>query len=278
VEIYEIRGPDMLVDKVDFADAGNIQTQLRPRREIESKLNAAADAIAQIREMSPDSAHAIEMRLIAGKDELAFCFRGLTFARRTSTGVFFGLDNAVNCLTAANKPRLARLLHQLDLKGNSLSEDANHFLYHAAPERWLETIVLADPSKLDALDPKYFYSQVPAVAAGDRGVLDLLGITHRGRLVIIRIEGFGRYSNADTGGGLLAARPAASERRRFSRVWLFSRRRNRSRAAACVIGGAGSAFSLRDGYFAEIFIAGNSSDAQWTFGELAHRAEFIFRQ
>jgi len=178
----------MLVDKVDFADAGNIQTQLRPRREIESKLNAAADAIAQIREMSPDSAHAIEMRLIAGKDELAFCFRGLTFARRTSTGVFFGLDNAVNCLTAANKPRLARLLHQLDLKGNSLSEDANHFLYHAAPERWLETIVLADPSKLDALDPRYFYSQVPAVAAGDRGVLDLLGITHRGRLVIIELK------------------------------------------------------------------------------------------
>jgi hypothetical protein len=46
--------------------------------------------------------------------------------------------------------------------------------------------VLADPAKLDALvDTRHFYSQVPALAAGDRGVLDLLGITRQGCLVVI---------------------------------------------------------------------------------------------
>ena len=46
-----------------------------------------------------------------------------------------------------------------------------------------------DPTKLDAqLDVRHFYSQVPALAAGDRGVLDLLGITRRGRLVVIELK------------------------------------------------------------------------------------------
>jgi hypothetical protein len=39
----------------------------------------------------------------------------------------------------------------------------------------LETVVLEDPTKREAqLDPRHCYSQVPALAAGDRGVLDLL--------------------------------------------------------------------------------------------------------
>src|ERR1700691_1671593 len=53
----------------------------------------------------------------------------------------------------------------------------------------LESIVLEDPAKLDAqLDSRHFYSQVPALAAGDRGVLDLLGITRQGRLVVIELK------------------------------------------------------------------------------------------
>ncbi|MGA9887957.1 MAG: hypothetical protein WBQ31_10715, partial [Candidatus Acidiferrales bacterium] len=64
-----------------------------------------------------------------------------------------------------------------------------HYLYRAAPERWLESIVLEDPVSLDAqLDPEHFYSQVPALAAGDRGVLDLLGITRKGRPVVIELK------------------------------------------------------------------------------------------
>jgi hypothetical protein len=188
-EIYEIREQDMLIERVDSTDAGNIESRLFPTREIEAKLSAAADTMAQLREILPESADAIEARAASGKEELAFCFRGIPFARSSGAGIFFGLDNAVNRLTTANKPRLLRLLRELETKRNSLSEDTNHFLYRAAPERWLESIVLADAMKLDAqLDPAHFYSQVPALAAGDRGVLDLLGITRRGRLVIIELK------------------------------------------------------------------------------------------
>jgi hypothetical protein len=92
-------------------------------------------------------------------------------------------------LTHANAANLEKLLRDLDLHRSSLAEDANHPMYRAAPERWLETLVLEDPSRLDAqLDSRHLYSQVPALAAGDRGVLDLLGVTRRGRLVIIELK------------------------------------------------------------------------------------------
>ncbi|MFZ0884608.1 MAG: hypothetical protein WAN14_14515 [Candidatus Acidiferrales bacterium] len=188
-EIYEVREPDGMIQKIDSADAGNLESWLTPRREVESNLRAAADTVGDIRAMLPDASDAMELRVMAGKDELGLSFRGLIFARYTKQGLFFGLGDAPERLTTATKPRLGRLLHQLDLHRNSLAEDANHYLYRAAPERWLESIVLEDPAKLDAqLDADHFYSQVPALAAGDRGVLDLLGITRKGRLVVIELK------------------------------------------------------------------------------------------
>ena len=38
------------------------------------------------------------------------------------------------------------------------------------------------------LDHKLLYSQVPALSGGDRGVLDSLGVTRRGRLVIVELK------------------------------------------------------------------------------------------
>lgn len=188
-EIYELREPDGMMQKVDSADAGNLESRLMPRREIESKLCASADTIAEICAMLPDASSAIDVRVLAGKDDVGLSFRGLVFAHWTKQGVLFGLGRAPERLTSATKPRLERLLRQLDLHRSSLAEDANHYLYRAAPERWLESIVLEDPVSLDAqLDPEHFYSQVPALAAGDRGVLDLLGITRKGRLVVIELK------------------------------------------------------------------------------------------
>jgi hypothetical protein len=91
----------------------------------------------------PAKADAIELRV------LGLSFPGLLFARWTKQGVF-GLHNSPQRLTSATKPLLARLRHQLDLHRNSLAEDVKHYLYRGAPERWLETIVSEDPTKLDA--------------------------------------------------------------------------------------------------------------------------------
>ena len=188
-EIYEFNERDGSVQKMDPADAGNLESWLVSRREIESALTGARDAVARVRAMVPGAAEAIEARVPAGTREVALCFRGLEFARWTKDGLFFGLGDAREPMSAATEPALERMILQLDLHRSSLVEDANHPLYRAAPERWLETLALADATRLDAqLNPAHLYSQVPALAAGDRGVLDLLGVTWRGRLVVIELK------------------------------------------------------------------------------------------
>jgi hypothetical protein len=141
-----------------------------PRDQVESALHTASGTIARIRAMLSSNADAIQCRVAAAGNEVALVFRGMQFARWTKQGVFFGLGNSTDLLTAANERALERLLHKLDLHRSPLATDTNHQLYRGAAERWLESIVLEDPAKLDAqLDARHFYSQVPALAAGDRG-------------------------------------------------------------------------------------------------------------
>ena len=46
-----------------------------------------------------------------------------------------------------------------------------------------------DPTRVDPrIDPRWIYRQVPAVTAGERGVLDLLGVTREGRLAILELK------------------------------------------------------------------------------------------
>ncbi len=57
------------------------------------------------------------------------------------------------------------------------------------PEAFLESQVRAYPESIDAsLQSTPVYGQVPVFAGGDRGVIDLLGIDHTGRLVVIELK------------------------------------------------------------------------------------------
>ncbi|MGA8145247.1 MAG: hypothetical protein WB987_15275 [Candidatus Acidiferrales bacterium] len=189
VEIYEFSEPDSRMQKLDPADAGNLESCLVARPDVESTLAAARDAFTRVSTMVDGTAEAMETRVPAKSSEAVFRFRGLEFARWTREGVLFGLGDARERLTSAKEHELERMIRQLDLHRSSLAEDTRHYLYRAAPERWLETLVLEDPSRIDAqLNPACLYSQVPALAAGDRGVLDLLGVTRRGRLVVIELK------------------------------------------------------------------------------------------
>jgi hypothetical protein len=186
VEIFEFSTATWHVRLVPASDTGNIESWLTPRREIEGTLASAQGAIERICALSPGN---IVASVVPGTREVAFRFRGLEFARFGDGRIFFGLEDERDEFTGANGAKLERLVHQLDLHRSSLAEDTNHPLYRAAAERWLETLVLGDSSRLDAqLDPRFLYSQTPAFAAGDRGVMDLLGVTRAGRLVVIELK------------------------------------------------------------------------------------------
>jgi len=191
-EIFEFSERDGQVRKVDPADAGNIQSRLLPRPEMDSLVSAAREAASRIPSLASKAFAEntpIAQRIAPGSSEAFFLFRGLEFARWSIEGLSFGLDESRLPLPKAAEPALERLLHQLELHRYSLAEETTHPLYRKAPERWIETMIREDPTKLDPqLDPRYLYSQLPALTAGNRGILDLLGVTRRGRLVIIELK------------------------------------------------------------------------------------------
>jgi hypothetical protein len=62
-------------------------------------------------------------------------------------------------------------------------------LFRMQPERWLEARLRASITELlPGLRGDLMYSQVPALSAGDRGMLDLLTLDRNGRLTVIELK------------------------------------------------------------------------------------------
>jgi hypothetical protein len=121
--------------------------------------------------------------------EVFLRYRGIAFARWEDEHVFFGTADAREELTVASHPSLKRLLDNLEIHRHPLASDTRHPLYRAQAERWLESLVREDVTRIDArLDPRFVYAQVFANAGGEHGILDLLTITRSGRLAILELK------------------------------------------------------------------------------------------
>ncbi len=194
VEVFEFRSNGDRVQKMAASDGGNIEGWLTPWREVQFAIAEAREAVARIHALAlhlPPAGEGIGLRFVATTSEVAVSFRGLEFARWSREGILFGLGDARQRLTADTEPALDLLVRKLDLHRNRVATRTSLSFYRAAPERWMETMVLEDPTRIDAqLDCKHLYSQLPALGAGERGVLDLLGVTRRGRLVVIELKAF----------------------------------------------------------------------------------------
>lgn len=186
VEIYEFDESRGCVRRVDSRDTGNIETWLVPRRDVEALLAHALHELAPWQALAPDD---IAASVVPGTRQVALRFRGVEFACWIDGKVLFGPGERRSELTAANRDALRSLIHELGTHRHPLASDLRHPLYRAQPERWLETLVQEDITRVDArLDAKHLYAQLPALAAGDRGILDLLGVTRDGRLAVIELK------------------------------------------------------------------------------------------
>ncbi len=67
--------------------------------------------------------------------------------------------------------------------------DRGNPIYLRHPEAWLESQIRAQIERLDAMIyPVPLYGQVPQFAAGERGIIDLLGVDREGRLAVIEVK------------------------------------------------------------------------------------------
>lgn len=186
VELFEYDPMYWRVRRIAISDAGNLATWITSRREIEQAIAGALPHAERIRSMVPQ---AIRIGVAPASQEVTLRFRGLEFARWRLGAMWFGLGDHQEILTAEKWPALEKLVRQIETHRHPLASDTKHRLYRAQPERWLETMVAADPPRIDArLDPQHIYTQIPAFSSGDRGMIDLLGTTRDGRLAVIELK------------------------------------------------------------------------------------------
>lgn len=186
VELYELDPRRETLERVDPCATGNVASWLVPRREAQLLLDRASSAVAPLIALSPES---IRAHASPHTQEVVLRFRGLAFARWHENKIYFGSDSTWEELRSKNEPALKQLIANLRNLRNPLASNVRHALYRAQAERWMQTLVHQDVTRIDvSLDPEHVYEQVFAQVAGQHGILDLLCVTRNRRLAILELK------------------------------------------------------------------------------------------
>ena len=197
-ELYELEERGEELAAAEMGVNGNQRTQLLMAFRAEAALERSRAAIDKVLELLPAGARVrtdIEAR---SPTEVSFRVHGLEFARirhGVAAGSFareeeitFGAGAHETPLTPETEDPFQQLTARLfaSRRVGGLSRDP---LYRLQPERWLESVLRRELDLLDAkLESGVVYSQVPAMASADRGMLDLLAVTRSGRLAVLELK------------------------------------------------------------------------------------------
>ncbi len=128
----------------------------------------------------------------AAANLLSLRILGLEVARVESLlapRVFYGLEGSYRRMEAGDEAGLRKLIAQVLKIRSASSPNPSHEFYRLQGERWLESLLVRDITKVDTdLLPECVYPQVPAFSGGDRGVIDILTVTRRGRLAVNELK------------------------------------------------------------------------------------------
>jgi hypothetical protein len=178
--VYSEQGYEECLDPRDY---GNLDTRLEPCRAF--PLEKPPQLAAWLERLGRRP----EVETVSRRDGgVSFRVRGLEFARAAETGLVFGLDRRA-AASPANFGEIERLAAELARLRSPDAADRDHPLYRLHPEAWLESQARASLERLDpSLLPAPVYGQVPAVAGGERGVIDLLAAGRDGRLAVLELK------------------------------------------------------------------------------------------
>ncbi|MGO8733650.1 MAG: hypothetical protein ACLQVM_12770 [Terriglobia bacterium] len=189
VEILEWSGGEERPRVIDWRDYGNVETRLAPCR-------LAADLVERHRGLFSRllGERLAKVDVIADPLATALSIRvlGLEVARvegLLSPRITFGLPGNARRLEEGQHAELRQLLETTLSARCAASPNSSSDPYRLQSERWLESMVVRDVTKLDpALLPTCIYPQVPAFSGMDRGVIDILLATRSGRLAVLELK------------------------------------------------------------------------------------------
>jgi len=191
--LYELDERSERCEAIDVADSGNIITRLTRAVDVPAARERFATSIARIYGMAPTAEITVD-----SASEVVFRLYGLEFARacltpvsgsfRNRESIIFGIGPAELELDESSEALFRELVQRICDERQTGGSHTNLF-FRVASERWLESLIVRDIRRLDErLDGRFVYSQVPAFAAIDRAMLDVLTCTLDGRLAILELK------------------------------------------------------------------------------------------
>jgi len=183
---------DTLV-RLELGDQGNLATRLVRAVDEAQAIARFAASIERIRSILPQA----EV-VVLSPAEISFRRCGLEFAQarmahdprnfQLGEEIVFGVGPEERVLGERNEADFANLV-RLAAAVRHKDGPKNHPLWRMHPERWLEAMTAANIAALDGrLRPECTYRQVPAFAASDRAMIDVLAMTHENRLAVIELK------------------------------------------------------------------------------------------
>ena len=197
-ELYELDERAERLESVDVRDCGNLSAELVHAFNPEAALERSRAAVDRVLALLGQGLRAVTEVRPRSAAEIAFLLHGLEFARVRSgfaRGSFARKDE-ISFGAGANETPLTeeteslfRDLTQRLFEHRHAEGSARDPLYRLQPERWLECLLRQDIAEIEpSLRADVVYSQVPAFAAGDRAMLDLLAVTREGRLAVLELK------------------------------------------------------------------------------------------
>ncbi len=183
---------------VEIQEDGNQSLRLTHAFDAQAAIERAQPGIETLLALLPaHSAACVEVRAREAT-EVALLLEGLEFARirqQAAYGSFartfevtFGAGGNETPLNEETEPLCRSLLARLFAARhpNGTIKDA---LFRLQTERWLESRIRTGMVEfLPSLRQEFLYTQVPAMASGDRGMMDLLTVDRSGRMVILEVK------------------------------------------------------------------------------------------
>jgi len=191
--LYEFDQHEDALVPVDTGDSGNMTTRLVHAFDDGLTLARFAGSIARIRGILPSSEIVVLSPAL-----ISLRRHGLEFAQariahdprsfESSEEIVFGVGAEERVLNAENETQFGDLV-RLAASVRHKDGPKNHALWRMHPERWLESLVFSNIAALDGrLRPEAVYAQVPAFAAADRAMIDVLAVTREARLAVIELK------------------------------------------------------------------------------------------
>ena len=204
-ELYEVDGQEKAnsqaeLAEIDTQDRGNIATRLvrcADYKAVRERFAASIAMVEQLASVGGTENPPIQIAVISGS-EIGLRFNGLQFARarlglepesfNRVEEIIFGGGASETILDESNGQRLAEWIRRLIISRRA-GGDRHDPLWRMHPERWLESLVIPAIHHLDSrFDAQWVYSQVPAFAASDRAMIDILTVTKTGRLAVLELK------------------------------------------------------------------------------------------